>query len=366
MPFLNRVCLNMIVKNEAHVIERCLASVRPFIDCWLIVDTGSSDGTQDVIRRFLADIPGELHERCWVDFGHNRTQAMELARTRGDYIFVIDADEVLRIPAGFQRPALSADVYALTVEFGGLRYSRSCLVASRLPWRWVGVLHEYLEADQTIQTLPLPGPTVFVHTDGARSQQDVRTKFSADARVLETALRDEPDNSRYRFYLAQSYRDSGEPEAALQHYDQRVAMGGWVEEVWFSRYAAARLAEQLQHAPADIIQRYLDAYQCRPTRGGEALGQLARYCRGREQFALARLFAQSGMAIPLTDDRLFVDASWYLWRCRDEYAIASYWTGDYAESERACLDLLNSADLPAEQRQRVQKNLDFALQKLHS
>ena len=45
--------LNMIVKNEAHVILRCLASVKPWIDSWCIVDTGSSDGTQEIIQNYL-------------------------------------------------------------------------------------------------------------------------------------------------------------------------------------------------------------------------------------------------------------------------------------------------------------------------
>ena len=58
-----RVCLNMIVKNEAPVIDRCLASVKLLVDSWVIVDTGSSDGTQDRVRSLKAGVPGELHER---------------------------------------------------------------------------------------------------------------------------------------------------------------------------------------------------------------------------------------------------------------------------------------------------------------
>jgi Glycosyl transferase family 2 len=358
----------MIVKNEAHVIERCLASVRPFIDAWVIVDTGSSDGTQDLIRRALADLPGALYERPWVNFGHNRSEALALAQqqasAQGDYLLMIDADEVLRLPAGYQRPPLRAEAYDLTVEFAGIHYARTCLINSSLPWRWMGVLHEYLDAGRMVAIEPLPGPTVQVFTDGARSQRDEAEKYAADAQTLEAALQTEPDNSRYVFYLAQSYRDSRQPAAALARYRQRAAMGGWIEEVWYSRYQAALLAEQLGHAPAEVMQAFLEAYECRPERGGEALGQLARYCRGRNQFASARLFATQAMTTPLPEDRLFVDPSWYRWRSQDEYAVASYWTGHYAESRRVCEALLAGTDLPAQERARVQANLDFAIQKL--
>ena len=74
------ITLVMIVRNESKVIERCLESVRPLLSGWVIVDTGSTDDTIEKIQRSLSDIPGELHHREWVDFGHNRNEALELAR----------------------------------------------------------------------------------------------------------------------------------------------------------------------------------------------------------------------------------------------------------------------------------------------
>ena len=91
----------MIVKDEAGVIERCLASVKPFVTHWAIVDTGSTDGTQDIIRRCMADVPGALHERPWRDFGHNRSEALDLARAQGGgYVLVMDADNIFHAPPG--------------------------------------------------------------------------------------------------------------------------------------------------------------------------------------------------------------------------------------------------------------------------
>ncbi len=195
------VCLNMIVKNEAPVIRRCLASGRPLID-WLrtIVDTGSTDGTQDIIRDFLRDLPGELHERPWQDFAHNRSDALALARGHGDYVFVIDADEVLEIPASFALPTLTADSYDMRIGYNGQSYSRKQLVRNALPWRYEGVMHEYITCDAARTEEFLAGPQTVPHRDGARAR-DPGT-YLRDAQLLEEALRADPENPRQVFYLA--------------------------------------------------------------------------------------------------------------------------------------------------------------------
>ena len=59
-----QLCLNMIVKNEMANLERCLTALADHIACWVICDTGSTDGTQDFIMAFFAryGLPGELHK----------------------------------------------------------------------------------------------------------------------------------------------------------------------------------------------------------------------------------------------------------------------------------------------------------------
>ncbi|MEU6574000.1 glycosyltransferase family 2 protein [Streptomyces sp. NPDC046805] len=361
---MQTVCLNMIVKNEAHVIRRCLESVRPLVDTWVILDTGSTDGTQDVIRETLADLPGSLHESPWKGFDQSRTEAIDLARDRADYLFFIDADDLIETDPGFTRPELTHDCYDFEVRHGSIVHWRAAMVSTRLPWRWVGVLHEYLECDTKYDRATFEGARMMIVGGGGRLQGSQRQKYLRDAAILKDGLAKEPDNARYAFYLAQSWRDAGESAKALAAYDRRAAMGGWVEEAYCARLYAARLAVDLKRRMPEVIARYLDTHEYRPVRA-EPLGELARLCRTNgERWPLAYMFARRAVEIPQPADILFLEHSWYTWRALDELAVASYWVGEYRESLETCEKLLDGGHLPEAQRERVIANRDFAQAKL--
>src|SRR5581483_2394168 len=194
------VCLNMIVKNESHVIERCLRTVKPLIDYWVIVDTGSTDGTQKIIKNFMKDIPGELHERPWKNFEHNRNEALALAKNKADYILFMDADHTLEYDDDFVLPDLNKDLYLIAHDFRGNIFYKEQLVNSRLDWSWKGVLHEGLQCSQTPSKEILGRIKTKVSLKGHRSQNP--KKFANDIRILQAALKKEPENARYQFYLA--------------------------------------------------------------------------------------------------------------------------------------------------------------------
>jgi hypothetical protein len=354
----------MIVKNEAHVVRRCLDSVKPFIDTWVIVDTGSTDGTQGVIEAHLEGLPGELHERPWKDFGHNRTEALELARPKAEYTLLMDADEVLLTPPGFAWPELTADAYRICHEVGdsGTSFFLIQLVRSCLPWRYVGVLHEFIECNRPHRTENLEGPVTKGLFDSARNR-DPKRKYDQDAQVLEAALRDEPENARYAFYLAQSYRDSGRLDDAIAAYERRIEMGGWAEEVWYSLYQIGVLRERQGGDFAAALQAYLRAFQYRPQRV-EPLTCLARYYRQRNEHAKAFVFASAAVQIPIPDDILFLERHAYTWRALDEYCIAAYYVGRVQASLDAADRLLGEGHLPEAERRRVEANRRYSLKAL--
>jgi glycosyltransferase involved in cell wall biosynthesis len=356
------ICLNMIVRNEAPVIRRCLDSVMPLIDSWTIVDTGSTDGTQEIIRAHLAGIPGELFERPWVNFAHNRSEALQLARGKADYLLVIDADEILERDPGFVLPELTADAYDIEMRYGGCSYLRRQLVKASLPWRYIGVVHEYIHCDEARGEVVLPGLRTVPRHDGARAR-DPKT-YRRDALLLENALLEEPDNTRYVFYLAQSYRDAGDLELAIRHYRRRAEMGGGKEEVWFSLYQIAMLRERLGHPWPEVMQDFLAAHQLAPDRAGP-LYRIGMHYQALRQYALSHVFFSQAMRIPMPGPyRLFVERPLYEILLPVEHSVACYYVGDHESAIEVSNGLLRSGILPASAVGQVMRNRRFSLDAL--
>jgi glycosyltransferase involved in cell wall biosynthesis len=283
------VCLTMIVKNEEPIIARCLTKARRLFDRWVIVDTGSTDRTMEIIRETLVDVPGRLVERAWKGFGDAKTTALlhatELMEGQG-YALVLDADEIID---GDIPQDLTHDAYALWMQLHSLRYQNVRLFRLERKWRYEGVLHEFPTTDGawTAKALDV---TITSPRDGARAKETDR--YKRDIEVLLAALETEDPQSplaaRYMFYLAQTYRDSGDDTKALLHYQRRGSMGAgsnW-EEIYISKLEAARCLDRLgQNHQAERM--YLDASHTWPDRA-EALRAIKRIIDSRLRAAEAK------------------------------------------------------------------------------
>ncbi|MFE7113510.1 glycosyltransferase [Streptomyces sp. NPDC057575] len=345
------ICLCMIVKNESKVIERCLASVRGLIDTWVISDTGSTDGTQELIRRTLEGVPGELHEEPWVNFGHNRTLNISHARGKADYLLLLDAD--LTIRQDQRLPVLTADAYMIRHE-GQMEYRIRRLVRGNIGWRYEGVTHEYLTADTAVTQQNLDALVVVDFADGG-SRHD---KFERDERLLREDLQRDPDNARTVFYLAQTLRDMGRSDESAALYERRATMGGWSEEVYYALLQAGVLKAETDDWPGgmDALTR---AYEERPTRL-EACYELSSRLRLQGRYRAAHLFSSAGQGRPVPDDVLFVSPWIHRYGMLFEYSITSYWVGEFATSFKACNQLLAMKDLPENFRRQTLSNRQFA------
>jgi glycosyltransferase involved in cell wall biosynthesis len=353
------ICLSMIVKNESQVLATCLRSIRPFLNSWVIHDTGSTDGTQALIRKELKGLPGVLRERKWVDFATNRNLALADACTRADYLLFIDADEVWEYPEKFKLPPLTADVYYMTVrQVGAAEFQRMSLVRSSLRWSWQGKLHEHLTApDVKTQELLTGIRNICNSHQGARAL-DPLTRVR-DAELLVQALREEPTNSRYAYYAGISYLAAGKIESALRYFTQRFEMDTEPNE---ERYLACyhmgvchlRLERKVE---AEVWFR--EAYELRPHRA-EPLKELAVLSRQRGHLHSAILLLRRALTLPYprTDNCV-----WYLTYDHQlliELMNCLLLTGQWAEGREITQRLLTHPGLPVTYLESLRKNLALA------
>jgi glycosyltransferase involved in cell wall biosynthesis len=345
--------LAMIVRNESAVIERCLRSIKDHIGYWTIVDTGSTDGTPYKIRELLSEIPGVLYDRPWIDFGHNRTELMKLARGTAKQLVLLDADMVMLIDGdGLSSIDVDADMNDLLVS-GGVEYKMPYIVRGDRPWRFHGSTHEYLDGNFEKRTHFASGVSFLHHGDGG-SKSD---KFVRDEVLLRKQIQSEPDNPRWYFYLAQTRQNLGDSEGAIAAFRRRIEMGGWDEEVFWSMLSIGELLEA-RGDWAEATIALLAAWEFRPTRA-ESLMVLASGFRSRNMYATAKMYAELGQKIPFPQDRLFVRRWVYDWGFDFEQSVAGWWMGNTQAARATWQTLLARTDLDEAQRDALESNVTW-------
>lgn len=279
--------LAMLVRDEQENVRQAIEQTLPIVNHVTVVDTGSKDGTRQVVRDILKDVPGRLISRKWRGFGPNRTQLLELARGHSDYTLMLDADHTLHVEG--ERPDLDADEYMIRVRDDGGRLP--LLTRTDHPFRYEGVAHAYLVTDEP----PRVEHTDWLSIDGGPGAS--RDKLLNDLRLLQQAHEDDPTDRRTVFYLAQTYRDLDMVEPAIRMYRKRAQMGGWAEEVYWARYqAGCLLAEHVSFQQG--AHHLLAAWESRP-------------CRTEALRALANSANAVANKTPVPDDVLFVRTAAY-------------------------------------------------------
>ena len=323
------ICLNMIVKNEAHIIEKTLNNICHYIPLsyWVISDTGSEDNTKDIIQNFFDNrgIKGEIIDDEWKDFGHNRSVAIQHAQNKGDYLFIFDADDYIN--GSFTLPQLTADSYEF--KFGcSFTYKRPLLIKNKFQWHYVGVLHEYLSCAEKTSSQIIEG-NYYIDSGRSGGRHKDPECYKKDAEILEKAYWEEIANSniglarRYAFYCGQSYKDIGNKEKAVQYYKEHVQHNGWDQEKFYSYLQLGNILSSEKNIQ-EALAAYMSGYQICPRRS-ETLYELCKYYRLRSQCELANIFYQIGHTIPFDPNALFCNQDVYTYLFDYEFFIIYYY-----------------------------------------
>ncbi len=352
-----KIVLGMIVKNEGSVIKKCLESAKSIIDYYVIVDTGSTDNTKEIIKETLKGIPGEIIDRPWINFGYNRTECAALCKPHGDYFLTLDADMEIFGGNNLDKKKLIADFYMVYVYEANLIYRLGILMKNDYTWKSLGVTHEYWNSGEYTITEYLNSLSIRHYCTGGNRPE----KFVRDAQLLEQGLKDEPNNARYMFYLGQTYYNMRNYEKALQWYQARVNAGGWNEEVCYSLYMCACCAMNLNHSFDRVINYVFWAYGKQP-QNAEPIYYLLKYCREKERYHFGYYLGKIIEKATKPNLLLWIKPEIYEYKITDELSICAYYVGRYEEAISLCDRALKNC--PEYEKERIRKNREYSEQKL--
>jgi glycosyltransferase involved in cell wall biosynthesis len=343
-----KVTLAMIVKDEGDIIERLLESVYEHVDSALIVDTGSTDDTIEKLRAFSKsrDFPIITEARPWVDFAHNRTEAIELAtRQCGSegYLLLLDADHIFH--GDLSGLDGSAPAYMIALK-GGLEYRMPYLVQADVPWRYESRTHEYLTTDAVTSEWKNIDSCWLEHRGDGGTRPE---KFERDLKFLEEDQRENPDNPRYAFYLAETYKNLGRNKDARRMYYHRTTLGGWSEEL----YCAWREIGKLS-GDTDAL---LEAWDLIPTRAEAPYYLLEKFNRAGNRTAAYAIALLSRKQLRFGGHILFVEKWIEEYAYEFEYAIAIWWRGNKLEANAIFERILQMESVPENFKEACRNNL---------
>lgn len=208
----------LMVKNEEVFLENCLNSIKPFVDEIIVVDTGSTDRTIEIAEHCGA----KVYQHPWEgDFSKHRNQSMSYAR--GDWILIIDADEVLEkesaellrdIVGNTSKNALIIKEINCT-QTGELRsvFGFPRIFRNYTGCHYRGIVHNqpYFPGEAE------PTPVTFIHYGYDQSPEKMAAKKQRTIALLERQIEQEPNALFPRFNLAISrFGAEDYPEAVTQ------------------------------------------------------------------------------------------------------------------------------------------------------
>lgn len=313
--------LNIIMKDEAHVIERLLNTVHPILDWYTVIDTGSTDNSIQIVKDFFAakGIPGEVWEHPFVDFEDARNFALEKIKGKADFAFMIDCDEELLIDKKFNLHKFKEDLSrhdwgSSMVQYNESRYGRPNFFRTDKGFKWIGKVHEYLYSPNAGTQLTIDGLTTVVHSDGA-SWADQKQKYLTHAAIFEKEVAANND-PRDVFYLAQSYRDAGENEKSIEWYRKRAAMTeGFFEERYFAQFMVGNLYSKTNKPFQDTLFEWLECSMYDNMKA-EHLVNIIAELQNRNRWEAAYIFSKYAVdrfhkKNPYPNRILFLDNSTY-------------------------------------------------------
>ena len=363
-----KLILNTIVKDEAHCILGMLEAALQISDAIVIADTGSTDGTQQIIKNFgeKHGIPTYVFERPFDDFEKSRNFGMQKARDvvnelgwnpNDCWTWWCDADEKIIVDSKFNKNQFNKDLFMINTYIGAMKYTRNTFARVSKPFRFYGPVHEFIVCDEENITSGLAeGVHVDVKMIGKSWQGDISKKYLDHAHKLEAYIAADRKDPRWIFYTAQSYHDSASMKdnrdeneerlrRSMKYYRERVKRtDGYPEEIYYSQYRVGAIMRILEEPWNLTHMELLKAYSMDPLRG-ESIKVIIDYYLHIGDWNMAYLYSKFAKVNfhgknPYPNRLLFVDEAIYVWKFAEVHAAVCYYAGKMQEAKETFKEIL--------------------------
>ena len=366
---MGKLALNFICKDESPVIGNMLESAKGIVDLIVVNDTGSTDGTQQMIKDFGVkyNIPTYVFERPFDDFENSRNHAMQKLRDvvkelnwNADQVhgFWFDCDETLVIDSKFNKAQFTKDLYMINTYIGQMKYTRNTFFKVSKPFRWYGPVHEFIVCDEQNIT---SGLAENIHVDvkmtGNSWLGDIAEKYASHSYKLEAYINKNRQDPRWIFYTAQSWHDAASIKdnkeeneerlrRSLKYYRERVSRtDGYAEEIFYAQYRIGTIMRILDEPWHLTHMELLKAYQIDPLRG-ESIKVIIDHYLQMGEWNMAYLYSKFAKTTfhgknPYPTRLLFVDEATYVWKFAEAHAAAAFYTGRMDEAKQTYQEIVN-------------------------
>jgi hypothetical protein len=366
---MGKLALNFICKDESPVIENMLESAKDIVDLIVVNDTGSTDGTQQIIKNFgeKYGIPTYVFERPFDDFENSRNHAMQKLRDvvaelnwNADQVhgFWFDCDETLVIDSKFNKSQFTKDLYMINTYIGQMKYTRNTFFKVSKPFRWYGPVHEFIVCDdQNITSGLAENIHVDVKMTGNSWLGDIAEKYVSHSYKLEAYINKNRQDPRWIFYTAQSWHDAASIKdnkeeneerlrRSLKYYRERVSRSdGYAEEIYYAQYRIGTIMRIIEEPWHLTHMELLKAYQIDPLRG-ESIKVIIDHYLQMGDWNMAYLYSKFAKTTfhgknPYPTRLLFVDEATYIWKFAEAHAAAAFYTGRMDEAKQTYQEIVN-------------------------